>query len=193
MWTMIKWTLGYKYLNMKPKVLYTQSTQFYWPTNWMNSTSSFLLETLGCRTSKILVWVIFISLVCVYRMFMYLQHDCTWALCSYNQWNMSVYKRGFSDALFLIREGSFEMRSAVAALTLQGFHHECAVTCYMRPFCAKHTHLLRWVVCTSFLAMNVDFKLVHYPVTKYQTEKSLPASVHTYIHTHTHALAVCRV
>jgi hypothetical protein len=44
-----------KNLNMKPKVLYTQSTQLYWPTNWMNSTSSFLLEMVGCHTPKICV------------------------------------------------------------------------------------------------------------------------------------------
>ena len=187
---------------MKPKVLYTQLTQLYWPTSCMNNTSGFLLVIVGCHTSKIHVWVIFSSLVCIYRMFVYPQHHWTWVLCSYTQWNMSVYKRGFSDALFFIREGLFEMRSAI-----QGFHYERRHHSPSPPISMMFLNVLWLFLWETHICWDGWYahhlwpwiwtsSLVHFPVTKSQTEKCLPALLHTYIHiyiyiythtdTHTH-------
>jgi len=61
----------------------------------MNSTAGFLLETVGCDTPMVHVWVIFSSLICIYRM-----------LCTHSTTGHECYFHTNSETCLCINMGS---------------------------------------------------------------------------------------
>lgn len=93
----------------------------------------------------------------------------------------------------LVGGGSFEMK-CIARLPLTTPPPQPPLPSMMflnvlwETICSvQNTHLLRWVICTSSLAMNMDFKSGAFPGHQIPNGKVF-ASIVTYIHTHTHTV-----